>query len=75
MVKITFSLSSGRDSLPGPRFSKYDEPYYTDTPGKKRSRLKDKRKKIDDDTLIESDKATDEVFVSKVNWSGRRERN
>lgn len=60
----------------GPRIRIIEEPHVNDTPGKTKSRLRDKRKRKESQDMVDAnvDKLAGEVHVSKVNWKGRRER-
>ncbi len=76
MAKIKVQLWDPHRPYDGVRAPKHEEPVYTDTPAKKKSRLRDKRKKRESDQIPTSTQSpsVENTFVSKVNWLGRRER-
>jgi hypothetical protein len=75
MARIGMYLDPRRDT-DGARITIIEEPHVTDTKGKTKSRLRDKRKRKEQQDMVDAnvEKSPGEVFVSKVNWKGRRER-
>lgn len=63
-----------RNDWAGERIKILEEPVVTDTPGKLKSRLRRTTKKKSGKGKARTNHAVENVFVSKVNWKGRRER-
>lgn len=74
MARITVQLRDGRTEHGGSRVKIIEEPPVKDTKAKTRSRLRDKRKKKEQNEAAHTTHSPGDVFVSKINWLGRRER-
>lgn len=74
MAKIRVQLWEPHRHTDGERLRIHEEPHVTDTKGKKKSRLRGRRRNKEQDQMATTDKRPGDVFVSKVNWKGRRER-
>ncbi|MNQ58616.1 hypothetical protein D3C85_728270 [compost metagenome] len=76
MAKISVTLWDPRRETDGARPKIHEEPHVTDTNGKTKSRLRDRRKRKESQDMVDAnvEKLPGEVHVSKVNWKGRRER-
>lgn len=74
MARITVQLRDGRTEHGGSRADILEEPPVKESKVKIRTRLRDKRRKREQDDQARTTHSPGEVFVSKVNWLGRRER-